>query len=70
MEAECLPPPTLLMAGGKHNVIITMVTIMMMMMSKVKMVSKTWSTMTGGGEKTRRVLENLPSSPGSGPVTE
>ena len=69
MEAECLPPQTLLMAGWKHNVIITMVTIMMMMMSKVKVVSKTWSMM-GGGEKTRRVLENLPSSPGSGPVTE
>ena len=52
-----------------------MVMIMMKMMSKVKMVSKvkmmskTWSMM-GGGEKTRRVLENLPSSPGSGPVTE
>ena len=52
-----------------------MVLMLMMMMSMVAMIikmkvmmmmtSRTWSTMTGGGEKTSRVLENLPSSPGS-----
>ena len=33
------------------------------------MTAGTWSTMAGGGEKTSWVRENLPSSPGSGPVT-
>ena len=40
------------------------------MKNKKGMILTTCAAITGGGEKTRRVAEKVPSPPGSGPVTD